>query len=81
MSLSRLRWCESLPDPFPNVNQVLGLDAKATLNNTLAALLSFAKMLEERGIIVDAERYLPIVQAQLENLFLRRRLQSKYSSL
>lgn len=56
---------------FPTVQQVLGSElANTTYNDTLAALPAFAISLEENGFIVNATTYLPILQAQLDNLFL-----------
>lgn len=56
---------------FTTVQQVLGDElANATYNDTLAALPAFARSLEENGFIVNATTYLPILQAQLDNLFL-----------
>lgn len=56
---------------FPNVHQVLGGTlATKTYNDTLAALPAFAQLLEERGFILNATTYLPILCLQLDNLFL-----------
>lgn len=58
---------------FPNVYQVLGDDlANETYHETLDALPAWAQHLEDSGYVLNAKTYLPILQTQLDNLFMQR---------
>lgn len=58
---------------FPNVYQVLGEDlARSVYSDTKAGLPAFATSLEKGGFILNGTTYLPVLQAQLDNLFLAR---------
>ncbi|KAJ9605886.1 hypothetical protein H2200_009735 [Cladophialophora chaetospira] len=58
---------------FPNVYQVLGEElATSAYADTKAGLPAFAALLEQNGFILNATTYLPVLQAQLDNLFVDR---------
>lgn len=58
---------------FPNLQQVLGPAlAEQSYHETLASLDAHARFLQEGGFIANATAYVPVLRAQVDNLFLQK---------